>query len=218
VGTDPALGADAGATVDDPPVETIRTPRLELVSMTVAEMQALQARDMDAASREAGALVPLGLAEDLEDFLRYRLAQLDADPTIRQWLGRLMVLTDEAGERRVVGAIGFHGPPDDQGRLEVGYRVEPPYRRRGYARESVQALFDWAASKHGIHRFLASISPTNEPSLRLVAGLGFVRTGSHIDEVDGLEIELEGDWPPTGEPTDVPMGEPTDSPTDEPAR
>ena len=192
MGTDPA----AQGAVEDPPVETIRTPRLELVSMTVAEMRALQEKDMPAASREAGAIVPEGLADDLVDFLRYRLAQLDADPAIRQWLGRLMVLTDENGERRAIGTIGFHGPPDDQGRLEVGYRVEAPYRRRGYAREAVRALFDWAASAHGIRRFVASVSPDNEPSLSLVAGFGFVQTGSHIDEIDGLELELEADWPP----------------------
>jgi RimJ/RimL family protein N-acetyltransferase len=108
-----------------------------------------------------------------------------------------MVLTDATGERHVIGTIGFHGPPDDQGRLEVGYRVEAPFRRQGFARESVQALFDWAASAHGIHRFVASISPTNEPSLRLAAGFGFRETGSHIDEIDGLELEFETDWPPS---------------------
>jgi ribosomal-protein-alanine N-acetyltransferase len=187
-----------GQTLDDPPVETIRTPRLELVSMTVPVMRALQDKDMELASREAGAVVPEGLADDLVDFLRYRLAQLDADPSIREWLGRLIVLTDESGQRRAIGTLGFHGPPDDRGRLEVGYRIEAPYRRQGYARESVQALFDWAASAHGIHRFIASISPSNEPSLRLAAGFGFRETGSHIDEIDGLELEFETDWPPTG--------------------
>jgi RimJ/RimL family protein N-acetyltransferase len=196
VGTDTAPGAAAGAALEDPPVETIRTPRLELVSMTIPVMRALQASDIETASREAGAIVPPGLPEDLVDFLRHRLAQLDAEPSIRQWLGRLMILTDETGQRRAIGTIGFHGPPDDEGRLEVGYRVEAPYRRRGYAREAVQALFDWAASAHGVHRFVASVSPTNEPSLGLVAGLGFVQTGSHIDDIDGLELEFEADWPP----------------------
>jgi RimJ/RimL family protein N-acetyltransferase len=106
-----------------------------------------------------------------------------------------LVLADDSGVRHVVGSIGFHGPPDDQGRLEVGYRVEPSYRRRGLAREAVTAMFDWAASEHGIHRFVASISPTNAPSLQLTAGLGFVETGSHTDEIDGLEIEFEAEWP-----------------------
>ena len=189
------IDAPGGPILADPPVETIRTPRLELVSMTAACMRALAGHDLATASREAGAIVPPGLDEDLVDFLRYRLAQVDADPSVRQWLGRLMVLTDALGERRVVGTIGFHGPPDDQGRLEVGYRVEASYRRQGYAREAVRAMFDWAASAHGVHRFLASVSPANEPSLQLIAGFGFRRTGWHVDDIDGLELEFEADWP-----------------------
>ena len=190
---DPALDDPS---VDDPPVETIRTPRLELVSMTIPVMRALQEKDLEAAGKLAGATVEEGLADDLVDFLRYRLAQLDAEPSIREWLGRLIVLTDATGERHAIGTIGFHGPPDDQGRLEVGYRIEAPFRRQGYARESVQALFDWAASAHNVHRFVASVSPSNEPSLRLIAGFGFERTGEHMDEIDGLEYEFETDWPP----------------------
>jgi GNAT superfamily N-acetyltransferase len=194
----PALGGSAPVDLapDEPPVETIRTPRLELVSMTVPVMEALQVKDLETAGRLAGAGIEEGLADDLVDFLRYRLAQLDAEPSIREWLGRLMILTDATAERHAIGTIGFHGPPDDQGRLEVGYRVEVPYRRQGFARESVQALFDWAASAHGIHRFVASVSPTNQPSLNLIAGFGFRRTGEHMDEIDGLEYEFETDWPP----------------------
>jgi ribosomal-protein-alanine N-acetyltransferase len=194
VPTDPPQ-APSEARVDDPPVETIHTPRLELVSMTIAFMRALLAHDLETASREAGARVPANLREHLDDFLRYRLTQVDADPSIRKWLGRCMVLTDESGERLVVGTIGFHGAPDTQGRLEVGYSVEAKYRRRGFAREAVQAMLDWAHATHGVRRFIASISPTNEASLSLTQEFGFVQTGSHIDEIDGLELVFEADWP-----------------------
>ena len=90
--------------------------------------------------------VRLDLRGHLEDFLRYRLAQLAVDPSIRQWLGRAMVLTEADGTRRVIGTIGFHGPPDDQGRLEIGYSVQSSYRRQGFAREAVRAMLDWAAT------------------------------------------------------------------------
>ena len=81
----------------------------------------------------------------------------------------------------MVGSIGFHGPPDKKNRLEVGYSVDPPYRRRGYASESVKALFDWANREHGIETFVASISPDNEASLRLASGFGFVQVGEQMD-------------------------------------
>ena len=176
-------------------VPSIRTPRLDLVSMSIPFMRALVANDLDAAAREIGATVPATLNEDLQDFLRYRLAQLEVDPSILQWLGRAMVLADETGARRVIGSIGFHGAPDAEGRVEIGYRVEPAFRRRGFAREAVQAMFDWAAREHGISRFVASISPLNAPSLQLAAGFGFVQTGSHMDDIDGLELEFETTWP-----------------------
>ncbi|MEP7158766.1 MAG: GNAT family N-acetyltransferase [Chloroflexota bacterium] len=174
----------------------VKTPRLELVLMSVPFMQALAARDIDDASREIGATVPMWLADELENFLKFRLAQLSLDPTIHAWLGRAMVLTNEDGSQRVVGSIGFHGPPDKKGRLEVGYSVDPPYRRRGYASESVKALFDWAHGEHGIDTFVASISPDNEASLRLARGFGFFQVGEQMDEIDGLELVFETTWPP----------------------
>src|SRR3954470_6270542 len=107
--TEPPMSDPATvASVDDPPVETIRTPRLELVSMTIPVMRALQEKDLETAGRLAGAPVADGLADDLVAFLRYRLARLDAEPWIRQWLGRLIVLTDATGERHAIGTIGFH--------------------------------------------------------------------------------------------------------------
>ena len=79
------------------------------------------------------------------------------------------------------------------GAAEFGYTVFPPYRRRGYAREASIALMDWARQTHGVTRFIVSIRPDNVASQALAASLGFVRIGSHLDEVDGLEDILECD-------------------------
>lgn len=173
----------------------IKTPRLELVPMSVPFMEALARHDMAAASHEIGAIVPPWLADELEDYLIFRLAQLRVDPAIRVWLARAMVLPQADGTRRVIGSIGFHGRPDEQGRLEVGYSVDRPYRRQGYASESLTALLDWAWHIYGTTRFVASISPHNEPSLRLAAAHGFRKVGEQMDDVDGLEHVFETEWP-----------------------
>lgn len=176
-------------------IAPIRTPRLTLESMSVAFMEALARHDLETAAREAGAKVPAWMADELEHFLKFRLAQLAADPSIREWLGRAIVLTAEDGSRRVIGSIGFHGPPDSEGRLEVGYSIDPPYRRQGYAREAIGALFDWAHARYGIGTFIASISPANEPSLLLASQFGFRQVGEQMDEIDGLEYVFETTWP-----------------------
>jgi RimJ/RimL family protein N-acetyltransferase len=180
-----------------PEVPSIETPRFELVSMTMAFMQALIERDLATAAREAGAIVPVDLPDELEHFLDYRTAQLRADPSIQPWIGRLIVLDDAHG-RRVIGTIGFHGPPDDDGRVEIGYRVQPEYRRRGVATETVQALIDWAYREHPITRFRASTAPDNLASRAVLAKFGFRQVGTQMDDLDGLELVFERDgWPGT---------------------
>jgi ribosomal-protein-alanine N-acetyltransferase len=180
-----------------PDVPSIRTPRFELVSMSLAFMEALRTRDIDRAAREAGAILPPDMPDDLVHFLEYRTAQLREDPASQPWLGRLIVLDDDRG-RRAIGSIGFHGPPDDDGRVEVGYRVEPEYRRRGVATEVVRSLLDWANREHGLTRFRAATAPDNLASQAVLARFGFRQTGTQMDDIDGLELvfELDG-WTAT---------------------
>ncbi len=173
----------------------VRTERLELVLMTLTLMEALQRRDLEAASAELGADVPAWLADDMQDFLEYRLAQVREDPSVRGWLGRSMVFAEADGSRHVVGSIGFHGPPDEDNRLEIGYRVDPRYRQRGFARESASAMYRWAHDKHGISTFVASVSPDNIASLNLIEEFGYVLLGEQMDDIDGLELVFEAHWP-----------------------
>ena len=176
-------------------VEPIRTQRLELVSMSVPFMKALLVGDVDEASREMGATTPAWMPDDMFHTVIYRLGQLTADPAVRQWLTRAMVLTDESGARRVIGAIGFHGPPDQDGRLEMGYRVDPEYRQQGYARESATAMYDWAHREHGVTTFVAAVAPDNVASLNLIKEFSYVQIGEQMDEIDGLEYVFETHWP-----------------------
>lgn len=177
-------------------VPPIRTPRFELVSMSLPFMRALLDRDLATAEAEIGAAVPPDLPDGLDQFLRFRIADMEVDPAWQPWLGRAIVL-DDADGRRIIGSAGFHAPPDADGRVEIGYRVRPEHRRRGVATEVVRALFDWAAREHGVTRFRASIAPDNVPSRAIVARLGFRQVGVQIDDIDGEEhvFELDG-WPP----------------------
>lgn len=180
-------------------VPAIRTARFELVSMSLAFMHRLVERDLAAAERELGATVPADLPDQLEHFLQFRIADLERDPAARPWLGRAIVLTDQDGSRRTIGTIGFHGPPDEDGRVEIGYRVDADFRRQGIATEVVSAMFAWANGR-GVHRFRASISPDNAASKAVVARFGFREVGVQIDEFDGEERIFELDvWPPTAD-------------------
>ena len=179
-------------------VAPILTRRFALVSMSLRFMQVLQRGEVAAAEAEIEATVPADFPTQLDGFLQFRIADLTADPSAQPWLGRAIVLTDADG-RHVIGSVGFHAPPDEGGRVEIGYRVEPGHRRQGVASEVARAMFDWAAREHGIDRFRASTGPHNVASQAVLARFGFRQVGTQLDDIDGLELvyELDG-WTATG--------------------
>lgn len=76
----------------------------------------------------------------------------------------------------VIGDIGFHGPPDDQGALEIGYSVVPDRRRLGYATEAVLAMVEWASSQAAVRLVVAQCDAENQPSIRTLERTGFRQT------------------------------------------
>ncbi len=89
----------------------------------------------------------------------------------------------ERGTSSVIGDSGFHGPPSPRATLEIGYSIIPSRRRRGYATEAARALIDWAHGQPGVEAVVAGCDVANEPSIRTLEGLGFLRTGQHDSEL-----------------------------------
>ena len=171
-------------------VPMVRSRRLDLVSMSPEFLAASLEGRRDEASGLLGATLPPEWPMGTERSLRRRLDQLAMDPTEQPWLLRGMVLRDDAA-RPLVGHINFHAPPGPEGWAEIGYTVLRAFRRRGYAEESVVAMFNWATSEHQVRRFRASVSPNNHASLALIRKLGFHEMGSQWDEEDGVELVFE---------------------------
>jgi ribosomal-protein-alanine N-acetyltransferase len=168
------------------------TRELELVRLSAATLEALVADDLAGASRLAGvALTPYFLEHRW--LWELRLAQAVADPTALDWIARVAVRT--AGE--VVGHVGFHGPPDERGMVEVAYSVDPAFRRQGYATSMLNAALAWAAAAPEVRVVRASISPDNQASLATLAPFGFEHVGEQWDEEDGRELLFER---PVGSP------------------
>ena len=165
-------------------IRDIRTERLDLVLLDRAWLQAYAD---GAALPDRGFGDPDGILADSEDLVRWRLAQIAADPSEEPWLVRAIV---DRREGIAVGYVNFHAPPDDRGMVEIGYTIVPSRRRQGYASEAAEGMWAWAA-EHGARVLRASISPDNEPSLALIHKAGFVEVGSQMDEIDGLELIFE---------------------------
>ena len=133
---------------------SIRTPRLQLVPLTAGFVDAVAAGDVARAEIEIGAAVGRWLVTDPSHVIQLHLAERAAEGERLRGIGRAIVLSMAGRPRRVIGTIGFHGPPDDQGRMELGCRVGPAHRGMGLSAEAMSALTRWA-----VWRFHLCVQP-----------------------------------------------------------
>ncbi|WP_107071031.1 GNAT family N-acetyltransferase [Streptomyces cyaneogriseus] len=74
-----------------------------------------------------------------------------------------------------VGAMGFHGPPDEDGRVEIGYDLVEAARGHGYATEALRALSGWALAREDVTVVCATTEPGNLASQAVLDRAGFTR-------------------------------------------
>jgi RimJ/RimL family protein N-acetyltransferase len=164
-------------------------PRVRIVHLSAETLAALAEGDLDTATELSDLpLTPYTVSEERISVWRRRAVQVVETPEDQPWVTGIL-LDDATGE--VVGGAGFHAAPDEDGMVEVGYGVDPAYRRRGYARAALLLMIERARSEPTAHVFRVTVSPDNAPSLGLVAQLPFVEVGEQWDEEDGLETIFE---------------------------
>lgn len=156
---------------------------IRFVGLSPAALRALIAGD------EAAASAALGVA--VTDFLlaerwlwEIRLADVERNPAAAGWIAAAVVSVPDGV---VVGHAGFHGPPDDEGVVEVAYSVDPAFRRRGFATAMLAALLRRAEADPAVRSVRASVRPDNRGSLATIAKFGFFKIGEQWDPEDGLE-------------------------------
>ena len=172
-----------------PDVAPLTRPVVRVVHLTGPVFRALAEGDLAAAN----AISPVPLTgylagPETRGVWRRRSAQADQDPASAAWVTGIIW---DADREVAVGAAGFHGPPDDSGMVEIGYRVDPAYRRSGYARAAMEALLGRAGKEPGVRTVRVSIRPDNLASYRLAMQYGFRQVGEQWDDEDGLEIIYE---------------------------
>lgn len=170
------------------------TPRLRLVPVTVEMVEAV----MFGRREDAEALVQARMPErwpnpDLvERAFTVSLEAIRADPEVRLWGDRVMVLPGTGGEPdRVVGSVVFHGRPGPEGVAEIAYGVEEASQGLGYATEAVGASLDWAFAQPGVRAVQAATFAWHLPSLRVIEKCGMARVGTREHEVLGEMLVFE---------------------------
>ncbi len=169
------------------PDETLLSPRLALIALPGPVIDDVIGSGHGAFLELTGVGYPAEWPTEDRHVLGLRKRQISEGDDHR-WLLRAVVTRSDP---TMVGRVGFHGPPDADGVVEIGYRIDAPFRRRGFGFECAARLIEAAERLQAVSAVRASIAPENEPSLRIAKRLGFRLIGEQMDEIDGLELVFE---------------------------
>jgi ribosomal-protein-alanine N-acetyltransferase len=146
----------------------VETARLELVACS-SELARASLEGPATVRRLLGVAVPpTWPPSELTEALALYASPARADEAAAGWGIWLLVSTSE---RSLVGSAGFKGAPDRWGCVEVGYGIEPGFRRRGFASEALEALVEWAWGG-GVRRIVAECHDANQASARVLQRVG----------------------------------------------
>ena len=99
---------------------------------------------------------------------------------------------DCRADRTAIGTIGFHGPPDRQGQVTIGYGLVPHSWGNGYATEAVFALIEVCRAHPDVRTLAADTTHSNVASQRVLVKTGFRLVRQDL-ELLYYERELDGD-------------------------
>ncbi len=162
----------------------IETQRLRLLPQTPAGVLAMldgpRALEAHLGMPVAEELVePADLDQVSPAWLEMVKASTAADP----WLHGFAIVDRESSI--VIGSLGFKGPPDEAGMVEIAYGVAPAYRCRGYATEATAAGVEFALGSEQVKFVRAHTLPENNASCRVLTKCGFELLGEVTDPEDG---------------------------------
>ncbi len=104
--------------------------------------------------------------------------RLLADPENRVFLTLWQIV--DRSENRSVGSLCFHGPPDQAGRVEIGYGIYESERGKGYMTEAVRAVCDRILREERVCSVIALCERGNRASIGVLLRCGF--TPENADE------------------------------------
>ena len=152
-------------------MERLETPRLKLLPFTL-ELKQVTLSERARLPELLGVAVPdTWPGADLLETLPSFIESMEQDPTAQVWDGIILHKADQVA----IGGIGFHDPPDEAGKVEIGYNIIPAYEGQGYVTEMARRVIEWAFQTPSIEVITAECLADNSGSIRVLEKVGMRR-------------------------------------------
>jgi RimJ/RimL family protein N-acetyltransferase len=101
----------------------------------------------------------------------------------------LSLAVERQNDNIVIGQVSLRWHDATAGQAELRFVFNPIYRRQGYASEAARAALDLGFEQFKFHRIFATCDAKNQPSAKLLKGLG-MRLEAHYRE----HALFQGEW------------------------
>ena len=143
------------------------TPRLFLIPLSVSQLDKCL-NNPESLEIELDFSIARGVIDtNVVRAINMKLAKMaSVDVRNHDWLTYWLIVI-KAGPVGA-GLIGFKGYPDNEGKSEIGYGIDPAYRNKEYMTEALEALSKWAFSRPECRILTATtvINPASEKVLQ----------------------------------------------------
>lgn len=94
------------------------------------------------------------------------------------------VLIDKTTNTKL-GTCGFHLWNPDNKEVEIGFELMEQYNGKGYMREAIEAIIEFARHEMKVERINAIVHIKNQKCIKLLEGLRFIKVGEKKTEFRG---------------------------------
>lgn len=151
----------------------VETERLHIFPLTPQQLhQYIQANDM---LEDALCLTRTGriMAPQVKQTVTgFTLPQIKKGPDSDYIFYTFWLVVDKQ-TRTIVAELGFKGPPNKAGEIEIGYGTLPAMQQKGIMTEAVKGMLQWAATRPDVNAVLAETNKSNTASIKVVQRNGF---------------------------------------------
>ena len=153
----------------------IDTERLLLFPLTIPQLE-LYCKGHDELEHALN-LTPFGrnMAPQVHDTVQKITLPAMRKAASTDYLFHTFWLVVDKLSRTIVAEIGFKGPPDIDGCVEIGYGTMPAMQNKGYMTEAVKGIVQWTAQRSDITTVLAETHAGNKASIRVLEKNRFIQ-------------------------------------------
>lgn len=150
----------------------IETSRLYIRPLTYDELKLYAESEKDLADKLGYAPSAIGIDEATRDAILNTLL-----PNLKNLKNDFefstMWIIIEKKKLCIIGGICFHGLPDENDIVEIGYGIDADNRNNGYITETIKGLIEWTRKNTNVKTIKAETENSNTPSFKVLEKNGF---------------------------------------------